>query len=127
MEKSKEKTNLVEIRHRFIGAANLDLEVGSLLPSAVAIWTQDRGLGRVLELIVSAKDVLFFLVDKDFAREDGLIDRVLVRASPALEPVAANVHLGEDQKVGAEWADCKKLDTFLVMRYVGQTHIELAS
>lgn len=54
----------------------------------------------------TTKHVFLLLAREVLAGVDGLVDGVFVRAGSALEPVATRVRSGEDEEVGAEWADC---------------------
>lgn len=98
---------LVEARHGFVGAADLDLVKGSLETVAGVGGTLHAGLLRIVPGAWTAKDVLLFLSLVDAPREDGLCDGVLKRAGAALEAVRALVgpRDGEDVgAVGADWA-----------------------
>jgi len=96
---------LEEVRHRLVGAADLDTEVGGLAAVAVGRWTLDRLFLCIVPCLGPAKHVLLFLAREVLARVDGLLDGVLVRAGAALDSVAARLHAGEDEEVGAVRAD----------------------
>jgi len=94
-----------ELRGGLVGAADLDLEVGGLGTAALGHRTVGARLGGVLPGIGTAKDVVPLAAREALAREDGRLDGVLVRAGPALEPVAARLHAREDEEVRTVRAD----------------------
>ncbi|SPQ19109.1 d1704442-2290-4f81-b4e6-c9db1c72879a [Thermothielavioides terrestris] len=104
-----ENANLIKRGHRLISTADLHLEEGGLDAAAVGGRALHAALLRVVPGARPAEDVLLLAAREVLARVDGHVDRVLVRARAALEPVAAataRVHAREDQQVGAVRADC---------------------
>lgn len=97
---------LVERRHRFISTTNLNLEEGCLVAIASSAVTLDLALLCIVPSAWTTKHVFLLLAREVLAGVDGLVDGVFVRTGSALEPVATRVRSGEDEEVGAEWADC---------------------
>jgi len=94
-----------ELRGGLVGAADLDLEIGGLGTAALGHRAVGTRLGGVFPRIGAAEDVVPLAAREALAREDGRLDGVLVRAGPALEPVAARLHAREDEEVRAVGAD----------------------
>lgn len=97
---------LVERRHRFISTTNLNLEEGCLVAITSSAVTLDLALLCIVPSAWTTKHVFLLLAREVLAGVDGLVDGVFVRTGSALEPVATRVRSGEDEEVGAEWADC---------------------
>lgn len=100
------QTYLEERGHGLIGAADLDLEVGSL--GAVTALGRALGLGLVgvVPRLWPAKDVVALLLGECAARVDGIGDGMLVGAGSALEAVLAVVHYRDGQEIGAVRTNC---------------------
>ena len=110
----KKKTNLIKSSHRLISTANLQLKESRLIPLTVGRRARHAALLRIAPGPGPAKDVLALLLGEVLARIDGHVDGVLVGARAALEPVAARVHPGEDEQVGAVGADFMLKERMLV-------------
>lgn len=112
------ETHPVESSHGLISTADLDLEEGGLAAVAGTRGALDPGLLGIVPGLRPAEYVFPLLAGEILAREDGLGDGVLVGTCSALEPVVSCVHPGEDQEVGAIWADCF-FPSFLSVTSVG--------
>lgn len=97
---------LEEARHGLVGAADLDLEKGSLVAIAALGWALGAALLRIVPGARPAEDVLLLDALVGAAREDGRVNGVLEGARPALEAVGAFRRQRHGQDVGAVGADC---------------------